>query len=65
MCDGFDHSDYPIFVPADKNIHEAKKKYDGVNMQRVMEVYWLGGDIEQQLAAFRSFTYAPEDQPKP
>lgn len=49
VCDTYDWDDYPVFVSADENVSEAMKRYDRVNMQKIMEVYNLGMDIETQL----------------
>ena len=35
VCDTFDYENYPVYVPADMDLEEAKKNYDGVNMQRI------------------------------
>lgn len=49
--DWFDHSDYPIYVmPPDKPREVALRSQD-----RVMEVYALALDIEQQLHEHRAF----------
>lgn len=59
--DTFDNSDFPVYVSAKDNAHEVREKYDNeAKMTRVMEVYWLGGDIEAQLALRCSFTFGPE-----
>jgi hypothetical protein len=50
VCDTFDHEDYPVFVSPDENVREIAKKYDGVNMQRIMEVYSINKDWETQLS---------------
>lgn len=49
VCDTFDHDDYPVNVSRDEDVRKVHQKYDGVNMQRVMEVYNLRMDIEGQL----------------
>lgn len=38
VCDTFDWSDYPVYVYSGENVNEKRSKYDGVNMQRIMEV---------------------------
>ena len=58
-CDTFDYSDYPIFCTA----AEVKAKHDshnGVNMQRVMEVYDLHTDKDEQMAERRTFRIPKE-----
>jgi len=41
VCDTFSYEDYPVFVKPDEDVREISKKYDGVNMQRLMAVYNL------------------------
>ena len=41
VCDTFDYEDYPVFVTKDEDLSEVRAKYSGVNMQRVMEVYFV------------------------
>lgn len=55
--DDYDHSDYPVYVPKGQDPREVAKKYDGTNMQRIMEVYSLQRDKHSQLAEFRAFHY--------
>jgi hypothetical protein len=52
-----DHEDYPVYVPADRNARTVAAGYDGRNMQRVMEVYDLRLDRDQQMAETRAFHY--------
>lgn len=56
VCDTFDWEDYPVFVSPQENVHEKEEHYNG-NMQRVMEVYNLSMDWDQQLNQGRSFNY--------
>lgn len=49
VCDTFDYEDYPVFVKDDEDIQDKIKKYDRVNMQKIMEIYDLRIDIEEQL----------------
>lgn len=60
--DTFDHEDYPVNVPKDKDPHEVVKKYSNMSMQKVMEVYDLSMDIEQQLSEFRAFHLPKRNQ---
>lgn len=58
VCDTFDHGDYPVFVKGGPAA--AREKYQEYlngehEMQRVMEVYNLSGDINAQLSAQRTF----------
>lgn len=57
VCDTFDWEDYPVYVKKSDNVHDVKSKYDGGNMQRVMEVYNLKKSLKKQLAEDRSFNY--------
>jgi len=50
VCDTFDHDDYPVFATGDNDTKEKFKHYDGNNMQRVMEVYSLHADKQEQLS---------------
>lgn len=56
MSDDFDFSYYVKYCHSAK---EAKgiQRTSGNNMQRVMEVYNLNGDMEKQLAKHRCFEY--------
>ena len=49
VCDTYDYSDYPVFVKKTDDIHQKIDVYHGKNMQRIMEIYNLNQDIEQQL----------------
>ncbi len=61
VCDTWDHEDYPVLVMPDEDVHEVEASYrTGDTTAKVMEVYWLEGDLNQQLEAHRSFTYGPE-----
>ena len=61
VCDQFDYEDYPVQVMPGEDVHEVEERFREASMQKVMEVYWLGGDIEEQLSQRRSFTYGPEE----
>ena len=55
VCDTFDYDDYPVFV---NSVEEARKKVASPGqMQKVMEVYLLSGDKEEQLNQRRCFRY--------
>lgn len=54
VCDTFDWDDYPVRVMPYHNVREIAKKYDGVNMQKIMECYDLSKDLEAQLAEPRA-----------
>jgi hypothetical protein len=57
VCDTFDYGDYPVYVTKQENINEAFQKYNGKNMQRVMEVYSFNQDLESQLNERRAFHF--------
>lgn len=56
VCDTWDWDDFPVFVQPSQNVREVEKGHMG-NMERVMEVYNLSKDIEEQLNQDRSFNY--------
>lgn len=57
VCDSWDYEDYPVFVKSGEDAREKASEYSGKNMQRVMEVYSLSQDKEQQMAEHRAFHY--------
>ena len=57
VCDTFDYEDYPVYVSRRENVREVFHKYNGPNMQKVMEVYSLRKDIEDQLNEHRAFHF--------
>jgi hypothetical protein len=63
VCDTFKYDDYPVFVMPDQDVREVEAEYKDkntgadINMQRVMEVYSLRMDIEEQLEETRAFNY--------
>lgn len=57
VCDSFDYSDYPVFVDQGEDARRIAAKFDGQNMQRVMEVYDLSLPIEDQINEKMSFHY--------
>ena len=58
VCDTFDHSDYPVYVPARPAVGQAVAdvvaQYATAPMSRVLEVYDLHLDRDEQLAEERS-----------
>ncbi len=48
VCDTFDYEDYPVMVSPGEDVREKETEYSD-NMQKVMEVYNLNMDIEEQL----------------
>lgn len=65
VCDTFDHGDYPVHVYADAGVRKVFEDYNGKNMQRVMEVYHLGMDLDAQLAEHRAMHFNLEELPAP
>jgi len=57
VCDTFDYEDYPTYVSPGEDPHEFVRKKREESMQRVMEVYNLSLDDEQQLAEHRAFNF--------
>lgn len=58
--DGFDYSDYPVFVMPGEDVAARAAALDGPNMQKVMEVYDLSLDLEAQLREVRAcYGYTP------
>ena len=50
VCDTWDWDDYPVYVTAEEDVYEKISEHDGKNMQKIMEVYNLALDIDEQLA---------------
>jgi len=63
-CDSFDHSDYPVPIKIAENIQESISEYNNKPMQRVMEVYNLQMDIEEQLTGGRCWNDQPYVEPE-
>lgn len=53
--DRFDYTDYPVEVKAGEDARKIYEEHNGPNMQKVMEVYNLYMDIEEQLSDPRAF----------
>jgi hypothetical protein len=45
VCDTFDYDNYPVFVQKEEDVDKIKRKYDGVNMQKINEVINLKDHI--------------------
>jgi hypothetical protein len=55
-CDTFDYEDFPVYVLPDQDVNKVVDKYNNQDkMLRVMEVYSLKLDIEDQLKSQRSY----------
>lgn len=50
FVDLFDYDDYPEYVMPGQDAKAIVKIKNGVNMQKVMEVYHLTEDMEEQLS---------------
>lgn len=58
VCDQFDYEDFPVFITATET--EARRRvseYNGRDMTRVMEIYDLKSDLEDQLSGGIAFNY--------
>lgn len=44
VCDTWDYDDYPVYVMPEDDLEKMKKKYDGVNMQKINEVITINED---------------------
>lgn len=53
ICDTYDWEDYPMYVSPGQDAADIAAKNNGVNMQRVMEVYNLSMDKAVQLNTHR------------
>lgn len=56
VCDTFDYEDYPVFCTSDV-FKETHDKHNGQDMQKIMEVYDLSMDKDEQLSQERVFNY--------
>ena len=54
VCDTFDHEDYPVYIQPDRDFQKQYNQYNNKDMQRIMEVYNLAIDMEQQIAEPRA-----------
>lgn len=59
VCDSFDHDDYPVYVQPQEDFWKKHDHYDGLNMQRIMEVYDLQEDKAAQMSSRRVFNLPP------
>ena len=58
VTDTFDYEDFPVFVGKDENVHEVYREHSDSNkMSKVMEVYNLSMDLDEQLSAGRAFNF--------
>jgi hypothetical protein len=54
VVDTFDHEDYPAYAKTDDEFWTKHERYNGQNMQRIMETYDLSADMEEQLSERRT-----------
>jgi hypothetical protein len=57
VCDTFDWDDYPVPVMPHEDVFEVEAKYDGKNMQKIMEVYKISLGWEAQSGPRQVFNY--------
>lgn len=57
VCDTYDYEDYPVYVDRDEDVRDKFREFNGVNMQRVMEVYSFKVDKDIQMSETRAFHY--------
>ena len=48
VCDTFDYEDYPVYVSKEE-FKEKYERYNNRDMQKIMEIYDLHKDIDEQL----------------
>lgn len=59
IYDSWDYEDYPLYVMPSEDVREVARSYAETNstVERLMEVYDLRLDIEEQLKEDRAFHY--------
>ncbi len=57
ICDTYDYDDFPAYVSEGQDVREICMKRNGVNMERVMEVYNLKKPLLEQINKDRCFEY--------
>ena len=55
VCDDFDYEDYPVYVEPSEDVRKKAQRFDGKDMQRIMEVYSMTLPMESQLDEHRAF----------
>jgi hypothetical protein len=65
VCDTFDYEDYPVYANTVEEFDKAYNSHNNTNMQRIMEVYDLDGDIQSQMSQSRSFAYPEQSRFNP
>ncbi len=55
VCDTFDWEDFPVYVKKDQNFYSVYDQYSGgKNMARIMEVYDLNANKQDQMDEHRA-----------
>lgn len=62
VCDRFDYEDYPVYCKSVEEFDAEFPKYNGVNMQKIMEVYDFYLDFTIQLNERRAWNFPPKSQ---
>lgn len=57
VCDTYDWENYPVYVKSTEKVKEIFSNYNNKNMQKVMEVYNLALDKNEQLNDHRVFNF--------
>lgn len=55
VVDTFDYEDFPVYVMPGQNAQQVVNQESGKSMQRIMEVYNLSMDLNQQLNQRRAY----------
>jgi len=63
--DTFDHGDYPVYILPDDDVHKKINEVRMAPMQRIVEIYDLSMDREEQLNEHRVYNHPPFPVPKP
>lgn len=59
VCDTFDYEDYPVYVSKEE-FKENYERYNNRDMQKIMEIYDLHKDIDEQLNSDRIWNIPKE-----
>lgn len=65
VCDTFDYVDYPVYADSVAEFDSKYERNNGVDMQRVMEVYDLSLDLASQIKAKRNWSYPTKSKFNP
>lgn len=61
VCDTYDHEDYPVYVHPDQSSRAVTARCNSEQMAKVMEVYNLSMDMENQLSEHRAFNHTKKE----